>query len=69
MGKAGDGVVVARLGPTTTVSFRATKATTIEEAPNKVHKQWGAAKSANPGVITRCHGGSGSMPADAQCFP
>ena len=58
--------VCCPVGPHHPGILRSHKGTIIEEVPTKVHKQWGAAKSANPGVIMRYHGGTSSMPAEAQ---
>ena len=66
MAEDGADAVIAHSGVTTKGSIGATTATILKEAPAKAQGLCNAAKSINPDVIKRHHGGPIAMPDDAQ---
>ena len=66
MAKAGADVIVAHMGVTTGGTIGATSAKTLDDCVKEIDAITAAARKVRKDIITLCHGGPISMPADAK---
>ncbi len=66
MAKAGADVIVAHMGVTTGGSIGATSAKSLDDCVKEIDAITAAARKVRKDIITLCHGGPISMPADAK---
>jgi len=66
MARAGADVIVAHMGVTTGGTIGATSAKTLDDCVKEIDAITAAARKVRKDIITLCHGGPISMPADAK---